>query len=73
MNKLLEFVGVVLILEGAAGLIHELIGWFRLVAIVRHLDFLDGYEVLANAGLIGLGFVALTLAGDGEASAEGGP
>lgn len=62
MRKQVSALGGLLVLAGAAGLIHELVGWFRLWAVVRHLGFLDGYEIWANLGLLVLGLALAILA-----------
>ncbi|MEV0124548.1 hypothetical protein AB0I16_23970 [Streptomyces sp. NPDC050703] len=51
MKRLLECVGVVLLLQGAAGLVHELTGRLDGWGVVARLRFLDGYEVYASVTL----------------------
>ncbi|TKK87218.1 hypothetical protein FDA94_19085 [Herbidospora galbida] len=65
MRKLVELLGFLFLIQGAAGLIYEWIGWFRLWVVVRYLEFLQGYEIVANIGLIVLGLLALTVAWSG--------
>lgn len=63
MKKFVESVGFVVFLQGAAGLLHEWTGWFRLWAVVRRFDFLEGYGMLANIALVVTG-VAVMIAAD---------
>ncbi|WP_066364579.1 hypothetical protein [Herbidospora mongoliensis] len=62
MRKLVELLGFLFLIQGAGGLVYEWIGWFRLWVVVRYLDFLQGYEIVANIGLIVLGLLVLTVA-----------
>jgi hypothetical protein len=57
VRKLLGFVGFLLMLEGVAGLVFHFVGWFRLWTFVHYIDFLKGYEIVANIALIVIGFV----------------
>ena len=61
MKKFLEYAGLVLIVEGAAGLVYHFVGWFRLWTVVHYLDFLSGFEIAANVVLIVLGIVVLVV------------
>ncbi|MFI9841227.1 hypothetical protein ACIHFD_29630 [Nonomuraea sp. NPDC051941] len=63
MRKLVEILGALLVIQGAAGLVHEWIGWFRFWVLVPYLEFLKGYEIWANIGLLVLGLIVLTVAG----------
>ncbi|MFF4616665.1 hypothetical protein [Nonomuraea jabiensis] len=63
MRKLVEILGALLVIQGVAGLVHEWIGWFRLWVLVPYLEFLKGYEIWANIGLLVLGLIVLTVAG----------
>ncbi|MEU4572633.1 hypothetical protein [Nonomuraea sp. NPDC023979] len=63
MKKLLEIIGALLAIQGLAGLVHEWIGWFRLWVVVPYLEFLEGYEILANIGLVILGLLVMTASG----------
>ncbi|GAB1821726.1 hypothetical protein [Herbidospora sp. RD11066] len=65
MRKFVEFLGFLFLIQGVGGLVYEWIGWFRLWVVVRYLDFLQGYEIVANIGLIVLGVVALAVAWSG--------
>ncbi|MFF8841577.1 hypothetical protein ACF08N_02430 [Streptomyces sp. NPDC015127] len=63
MKKILEVVGFLLFVWGAAGVLHELTGWFKLWGVVARLDFLDGHELYASIVLAVLGG-ALMVASD---------
>lgn len=60
MRKFCEAAGFILFLWGAAGVLHELTGWFRLWGIVRRLHFLDGYELYTSIVLAVLGLALMT-------------
>lgn len=62
MKKLLEFVGVVLLVQGGAGLVHEATGWFSGWGLVQRLGFLDGYEIYAGVALVVLAFAVFAAA-----------
>ncbi|NUP43801.1 MAG: hypothetical protein HOY76_43955 [Streptomyces sp.] len=62
MRKACELVGGFLLFQGLIGIAHELIGWFRLMALVRFLPFLDGYELYASIGLTVVGFLVVAVA-----------
>lgn len=55
--------GFLLFLWGAAGVAHELTGWFRLWGVVDRLVLLDGHELYASIVLAVLGG-ALMVASD---------
>ncbi|MGW1139003.1 hypothetical protein [Streptomyces zhihengii] len=59
MKKLCEIAGFLLFLWGAAGVVHELTGWFELWGVVRKLDFLDGYEMYASIVMAVTGLVLM--------------
>ncbi|MFH8788444.1 hypothetical protein [Streptomyces roseoverticillatus] len=63
MKKTLEILGFILALQGLAGIVHAVTGWFRYGVVVRHLGFLDGYEVYASIVLAVLG-VSMLIASD---------
>ncbi|CAM5575083.1 hypothetical protein [Streptomyces fumanus] len=65
MKKLLEFLGFVAVVQGAAGLLHEFTDWR--VGFVQQLAFLDGREVYASVALVVLG-LALFVAAESRAS-----
>ncbi|MEU7583783.1 hypothetical protein AB0B50_40100 [Streptomyces sp. NPDC041068] len=52
MKRLLEFLGVVLLIQGAVGLVHRFTGELRGWGLVQRLSFLDGYETYASVALI---------------------
>lgn len=52
MKKLVETIGFIVFAQGAAGLLHEWTGWFRLWAVVARLDFLDDYGLFVNIVLV---------------------
>ncbi|MER6145491.1 hypothetical protein ABT174_36630 [Streptomyces sparsogenes] len=62
MRKACEAVGGFLLFQGIVGIAHELIGWFRLMALIRLLPFLDGYELWASIGLAVVGLVVVAVA-----------
>jgi hypothetical protein len=66
MRKLVEILGLILAIQGVGGLVHEWIGWFRYWVVVPYLDFLKGYEIWANIGLIVLGIIVMTAASAGK-------
>ncbi|ANP50443.1 hypothetical protein J2Z21_000779 [Streptomyces griseochromogenes] len=65
MKRLLEFLGLIALVQGALGLVHEFTDWH--VGLVRRLGFLDGYEVYASIGLVLLAFALFAVA-DGRGS-----
>lgn len=52
VKRLLEFLGVVLLLQGAVGLVHRLTGALPGWGLVQRVGFLDGYETYASVALI---------------------
>ncbi|MEU0303056.1 hypothetical protein ABZ252_26885 [Streptomyces sp. NPDC006175] len=52
MKKFVESVGFIVFAQGAAGLLYEWTGWFRLWAVVAKLDFLDDYGLFVNIVLV---------------------
>jgi hypothetical protein len=61
VKKALESIGVILVIEGVAGIVHEFTGRFGLWTVVHYFAVLDGYEIFANIVLIGVGVVAVTI------------
>ncbi|MEU8728132.1 MULTISPECIES: hypothetical protein [Streptomyces] len=53
MKELLEFLGLLAVLQGAMGLVHEFTDWN--LGLVQRIGFLDGYEVYASVALLALG------------------
>ncbi|MGA4838794.1 hypothetical protein [Streptomyces sp. G45] len=68
MKRLLEGVGVVLLFQGAVGLVHEFSGRLRGWGVVQRVGFAEGYELYLSVALV-------VLAGALFAAAEsrGGP
>jgi hypothetical protein len=52
MKQVLEFLGVIALIQGAAGLMHELTGWLRAWPLVQRIGLLDGYEIYASVALL---------------------
>ncbi|MEU0127789.1 hypothetical protein [Streptomyces sp. NPDC006289] len=63
MKKFVESVGFIVFAQGAAGLLYEWTGWFRLWAVVARLDFLDRYGIFVSAVLVVTG-AAVMIAAD---------
>ncbi|WP_137992453.1 hypothetical protein [Streptomyces vilmorinianum] len=65
MKKLLEIVGVVVLIGGVAGVLRELTGWFPFMGFTRlvteNVWFLEGRELFANIVIAVLGFVILVV------------
>ena len=66
MKKILEGVGMVLLVTGGCGVLHELTGWFRFIGFTRwfteYLGFLHGRELFANIVIAVVGFAVLMIA-----------
>ena len=74
MKKLLEFASLVLVLQGAAGLVHHFFGWLEGWGLVQRWGFLTGLEIYASLVLVVLGVAVGGLAerlGGAAASASG--
>lgn len=50
MKQLLEILGVIALVQGVAGLVHEFTDWDW--GLVQRLDFLDGFEIYASVALV---------------------
>lgn len=61
MKQVLEFLGVLAVLQGVAGLLHEFSGWHW--GLVQRIGFLDGYEIYASVTLLVLGGALFAAAG----------
>ncbi|MBL1099958.1 hypothetical protein [Streptomyces coffeae] len=72
MKKVLEGAGSILVFWGLAGLVHELVGWFRFWGLLGHLPFVDGHEWIASAVILVLGVVLVMIA-EGMAGRPQGP
>ncbi|WP_432011702.1 hypothetical protein [Streptomyces cucumeris] len=62
MKKVLEGAGSLLVFWGLAGLVHELVGWFRLWGVLGRLPFVDGHEWIASGVILVLGVVLVMVA-----------
>lgn len=50
MKQFLELLGVLALIQGVAGLVHEFTGWHW--GLVQRIGFLDGYEVYVSVALL---------------------
>ena len=50
MKQLLELVGLIALVQGVLGLVHEFTRWH--VGLVQRLGFLDGYGVYTSVALV---------------------
>ncbi|MGI5403781.1 hypothetical protein ACQEVG_30880 [Streptomyces sp. CA-135486] len=66
MKKILEGVGMVLLVVGGCGVLRELTGWFRFMGFTRwftdYFGFLHGRELFANIVIAVAGFAVLMIA-----------
>ncbi|MFI2779593.1 hypothetical protein [Streptomyces sp. ALB3] len=62
MKKFVETAGFIVFAQGAAGLLHEWTGWFRLWAVVAKLDFLDDHGLFVNIVLVVAGGAVMVAA-----------
>ncbi|WP_369212955.1 hypothetical protein [Streptomyces flavofungini] len=62
MKRILEFLGVVLLIQGGAGLVHELTGRLDGWGLMARLGFVDGHEIYASVALIVLGCALFAVA-----------
>ncbi|NGO46193.1 hypothetical protein [Streptomyces ureilyticus] len=60
MKQVLEFLGVIAFLQGAAGLVHEFTDWH--IGLVQRVGFLDDYEIYASVALLVLSFALFAVA-----------
>jgi len=65
MKEFLELLGVLALVQGVLGLVHEFTGWKW--GLVQRIAFLDGYEVYASVALLALA-VALFVAAESRKS-----
>ncbi|MEU8826607.1 hypothetical protein [Streptomyces sp. NPDC048636] len=72
MKKVLEGAGSLLVFWGLAGLVHELVGWFRFWGVLGRLPFTDGHEWIASGVILVLG-VVLVMVAEGMAGRSQGP
>ncbi len=61
MKQLLEFLGVIALLQGVAGLLHEFTDWDW--GLVQRIGFLDGYGIYASVVLLVLAVALFAAAG----------
>lgn len=64
MKELLEFLGVLAVIQGVMGLVHEFTDWK--VGLVQRVGFLDGYEVYGSVALLALGGALFAAAESGK-------
>ncbi|MFC8670428.1 MULTISPECIES: hypothetical protein [Streptomyces] len=62
MKQALEFLGVVALIQGVAGLVYEFTGRLRGWGLVQRLDFLDGREIYGSVALLVLAFALFAAA-----------
>jgi len=62
MKQVLEFLGVIALVQGVAGLVYEFTGWLRGWGLVQRLDFLDGREIYGSITLLVLAFALFAAA-----------
>jgi hypothetical protein len=77
MKKSLEVLGGLLVLGGAAGIVHRLVGWAPfgiIVRAVRATPFVRSHEVVTYVALMALGVVVVAVSGSvGEPRDSGEP
>ncbi|MFD3315181.1 hypothetical protein [Streptomyces sp. NPDC058694] len=62
MKQVLEFLGVIALVQGVAGLVYEFTGWLRGWGLVQRLDLLDGREIYGSVALLVLAFALFAAA-----------
>lgn len=62
MKQVLEFLGVIALVQGVAGLVYEFTGRLRGWGLVQRLDFLDGREIYGSVALLVLAFALFAAA-----------
>ncbi|MCI3271324.1 hypothetical protein [Streptomyces cylindrosporus] len=60
MKRLLELLGLLALVQGVLGLLHEFTHWH--VGLVQRLGFLDGYGIYASVALLVLAFALFAAA-----------
>ncbi|MEU6121520.1 hypothetical protein [Streptomyces sp. NPDC047123] len=65
MKQLLEFLGVILLVQGVIGLVNRTTGELRGWGLVQRAAFLDGYEMYASVTLLVLAVAVFAAAGSG--------
>lgn len=61
MKQLLEFLGVIALVQGVAGLLNEFTDWNW--GLVQRIGFLDGYVIYASVALLVLAVALFAAAG----------
>jgi hypothetical protein len=76
MNKPLESLGGLLVLAGAAGLVHKIVGWALfgvVVRVTRATPFLRDHEIATYVAMIVLGIAVLVAADAAGSRTAGSP
>ncbi|KOU59363.1 hypothetical protein ADK57_34005 [Streptomyces sp. MMG1533] len=60
MKQLLELLGLLALVQGVMGLLHEFTDWH--VGLVQRVGLLDGYEIYASVTLVVLAFALFAVA-----------
>ncbi|MEU6348443.1 hypothetical protein ABZ896_03860 [Streptomyces sp. NPDC047072] len=60
MKRLLEFLGVLALVQDVMGLLHEFTDWH--IGLVQRIGFLDGYGLYASLALVVLTFALFAAA-----------
>ncbi|MDX3380775.1 hypothetical protein PV682_04845 [Streptomyces niveiscabiei] len=60
MKQLLEFLGLIALVQGGMGLVHEFTDWN--IGMVQRIGFLDGAEIYASMALVVLGCALFAVA-----------
>ncbi|MFE0258183.1 hypothetical protein [Streptomyces sp. NPDC059010] len=60
MKQLLEFLGVIALFQGVAGLLNEFTDWHW--GLVQRIGFLDGFEIYVSVTLLVLAFALFAVA-----------
>ncbi|MFM9614430.1 hypothetical protein DF268_22510 [Streptomyces sp. V2] len=60
MKQLLEFLGLIALVQGGMGLVHEFTDWN--IGFVQRIGFLDGAEIYASMALVVLGCALFAVA-----------
>ncbi|MEY9995409.1 putative membrane protein [Streptomyces sp. V4I8] len=66
MKQLLEFLGVIALVQGVAGLLNEFTDWDW--GLVQRIGFLDGYGIYASVALLVLAVALFAAAGSSRKS-----
>ncbi|MGW3438992.1 hypothetical protein ACWDB3_17600 [Streptomyces bacillaris] len=63
MKKLIEAVGLIILLQGVGGLVHEWTGRLRLWTLARHMDLFGDRALFVSVVLIVTGFAIMIAPG----------